>query len=233
MNSSDKSREPCAGRINKRVPMTRRQRVVLGGLVFVLGVPAIGAQARPRAGDEFQLGDRVALRVEGDAQLTDTFTVTRGPTLLLPIIGNVSLAGVKRDSVEKVLAEAIGKYYRNPSVRARALVRVAVLGEVARPGFYALPTDMLVPDVVMAAGGPTPAAQIEGIRITRLGAELLPRDSIQNAIARGLSLSQIDVRSEDQFVIPRAADSERALRVISAWVTIPIAIASLILLARR
>jgi protein involved in polysaccharide export with SLBB domain len=212
-------------------------RLTLGGIAFVAavlcGAASVGAQARPRGDNDLQVGDRIVLKVDGEPLLTDTFTVVRGPVLVLPIVGSVSLAGVRRDSVEKVLSDAVARYYRLPTVHARVLVRVAVLGEVARPGFYSVPTDVLVPDVVMAAGGPTPTAQVNQIRVTRLGADLMSRDSIQSAIAQGRTLSQIDVRSEDQFLVPRAADSERVIRLVSLWLTIPLAIVTLIYFTRR
>lgn len=199
-------------------------------MVAAAGAATLGAQARRGAVNDLQEGDRVVVKFDGDPQLTDTFTVSRGPMLVLPVVGNVSLAGVRRDSIESVLTAAIGKYYRNPTVHAHALVRVAVLGEVLRPGFYAVPTDMLVPDVVMVAGGPTPLAQIEGIKITRLGVPLLAQDSTQSAIARGLTISQIGVRSEDQFTVPKAADSERTVRIVAELITIPVALLTVIYL---
>jgi protein involved in polysaccharide export with SLBB domain len=202
----------------------------VGTLCFVA---ALGAQSGPRAGNGFQVGDRILLRVAGEAQLTDTFTVMAGPALMLPVVGSVSLAGVRRDSVEKVLAEAIAKYFRDPLVHARALVRVAVLGEVVRPGFYAVPSDMLVPDVLMAAGGPTPTAQVDHLRVMRGNVELLPVDSAKKALAEGLTLTQIGIRSEDQFIVPRAADSERTLRIVSTLVAIPVAILTILLLSKH
>jgi hypothetical protein len=96
-----------------------------------------------------------------------------------------------------------------------------------------VPTDALVPDVVMAAGGPTPMAQIDHIRLTRLGVELMSRDSIQRVIAQGRTLSQIDIRSEDQFVVPRVADSNHTIQTVSLWLTIPMAIATLIYFTRH
>ena len=214
-------------------PRRPRRALLAAAMAAVACASTIGAQARPRGDNEFQVGDRIVLKVEGEPQLSDTFTVTKGPALMLPIIGNLSLAGVRRDSVQKVLAAAVAKYYRDPSVQARALVRVAVLGEVLRPGFYAVPTDMLVPDVVMAAGGPTALAQIENLRITRLGADLMPRDSIQSAIAEGRTISQIDIRSEDQFVVPKAADSQKTIQMIATLITIPVAILTVILLLKK
>lgn len=211
---------------------------ILRGQVAVLALvvccaATLRAQASARGNDELQVGDRIVLRVEGEPQLTDTFTVGRGPALVLPIVGTLTLAGVRRDSIEKVLFDVVARYYRNPTVHARVLVRVLVQGEVAKPGFYSVPIDALVPDVLMAAGGPTPAAQIDHIRLTRLGTELMSRDSIQRVIAEGRSLSQLDIRSEDQFLVPRVAESNHALQTVSLWLTIPMAIATLIYFTRR
>jgi protein involved in polysaccharide export with SLBB domain len=208
----------------------RRLAAVLA--LALCGAGALGAQSTTR-GNDLQVGDRIVLRVDGEPQLTDTFTVGRGQVLMLPIVGNVSLAGVRRDSVERVLFEAVSRFYRNPAVHARALMRVAVLGEVARQGFYSVPTDALIPDVLMAAGGPTSNALVDRIRVTRLGAELMSRDSIQHAIAQSRTLSQIDIRSEDQFIVPRAAEPDHTIRTVSLWLTIPIAIATLIYFTRH
>src|SRR5881396_146123 len=85
----------------------------------------------------FQAGDRILLRVEGDSALSDTFTVVAGPALRLPLIGEIPLAGVPRADVEAHLTRELGRYIKAPVVQARALVRVSVVGQVTRPGFYA------------------------------------------------------------------------------------------------
>jgi protein involved in polysaccharide export with SLBB domain len=221
---------------NSRGAPRRPLRVLLGVLAVLAaagGVATLDAQSPSRRDSDFQVGDRIVLRVAGEPQLTDTFTVSAGPALVLPFVGSISLAGVQRDSVEKVLTVAIAKYYREPSVRARALMRVAVLGEVVRPGFYGVLADMLLPDVIMAAGGPTAFAQIDGLRILRGGVEFMPKDSTKNAVARGLTLAQLGVRPEDQFVVPRTADSEARVRLVSAWIAIPTAILTVVLLLSR
>ena len=174
----------------------------------------------------------MVLRVAGEAELTDTFTVSAGPAVVLPIVGSVSLAGVKRDSLEHVLFAAISKFFRDPMVHARALIRIAVLGEVLRPGFYAVPSDMVVTDVLMAAGGPTGLARVDGLTISRGGIELLPHDSTKKALAQGLTLSQIGIRPEDQFVVPRLNDPERTIRIVTTVLAVPIAILTILLLRR-
>src|SRR2546427_1171453 len=67
--------------------------------LLVVGLAGRAAAQDPT--DEFQIGDRILLRVEGDSSLTDTFTVSRGPALVLRVIGELSLAGVRRADVER------------------------------------------------------------------------------------------------------------------------------------
>ncbi len=214
--------------------VARYGKAFSSGLLAALACAAtLGAQSPSAASSDFQVGDRIVLRVDVEPQLTDTFTVISGPALLLPIVGNVSLSGVRRDQIEKVLTDAVTKYYRNPVVHVRALVRVAVIGEVQRPGFYAVPADMVLPDLLMLAGGPTVAAQVNAIRIDRGGSAWLRIDSTKKSIARGLTLSQIGIRSEDQVVVPRAADTESKIRLVAEVLAIPIAIVTVLILVRH
>src|SRR5207249_6695292 len=90
----------------------------------------------------FQAGDRILLHVEGDSALSDTFTVVAGPALRLPEIGEISLAGVPRANLEAHLTRELGRFIKDPVVQARALIRVSVLGEVTRPGYYAVPVEI-------------------------------------------------------------------------------------------
>src|SRR5688572_2925532 len=96
----------------------------------------------------FQVGDRILLRVQGDSALSDTFTVVNGPALRLPEIGEVSLTDVPRADIETYLARELGRYLKDPAVEARALIRISLMGEVTRPGFYAVPIDLVLPDAL-------------------------------------------------------------------------------------
>src|SRR5687767_7197545 len=115
----------------------------------LLASPAVGQNGKTTT---FQVGDRILLRVAGDSSLTDTFTVVTGPALRLPEIGEISLADVPLAEVETYLARELGRYIKDPTIEARALIRISVMGEVARPGFYAVPIDLVLPDALMLAG---------------------------------------------------------------------------------
>lgn len=196
------------------------------------------AQPKPAlpvsAGDVgMRVGDRIILRVDGETQLTDTFTVTAGPALVLPVVGSIALAGVRREDLEKQVTTEIGRFIRNPVVRVRLLVRVAVLGEIGRPGFYSVPIDFLVNDVLMMAGGPSKEGKVEKIRIERNGEPVWESDSLKVAMAGGLTLAQLDVQPEDAIIVPKGFEPEKFWRIVALFLTIPVAIIGLTRLGGR
>lgn len=188
-----------------------------------------GAVPQVRDGG-FQVGDRILLQVEGDSQFTHTFTVGPGPALSLPVIGEISLVGVRRAEVEAHLTRELARYVRDPVVHAQALIRVSIMGEVEHPGFYSLPVDAVLADALMQAGGPTREAMVSAMRIERGGKPLFGADSLQLAFTRGLTVDQVGLRDDDRFVVPRLTthDTERTWRILGIILaTIPAAIYAL------
>jgi len=164
------------------------------------GAQVAEIQRRLREGD-FQPGDRVFLQVEGETALTDTFTVRSGPTLDLPQLSPLSLRGVLRSELDSVLTQHVGQFIRSPRVEAIALIRVAVLGGVSKPGFYDFPAESRATDMVMFAGGPTGNVDLQKSYVARGGVKILEYDQVQAALARGQSLDQMNLASGDQFVV--------------------------------
>lgn len=194
--------------------------LVLAGL---LSLPSLALAQSARSPQPFQVGDRILLVVEGDSTLSDTFTVVAGPAIELPVIGAVSLAGVTRAGVEAHLVRELGRYLKNPVVHARPLIRLSILGEVARPGFYAVPTDLVLADALMVAGGPTQEARADKLRIHRGGSVVWGGLKLQAEIARGATLEELGLRAGDRLEVPKGRDAESTVRIIGVLVTIPIA----------
>lgn len=151
---------------------------------------------------DFQVGDRVMLRVEGEEALTDTFRVNSAVALDLPSIGETSVRGLLRSELEPHLREYVGRFIRNPVVRAQPLIRVSVLGDVGAPGFYVLPADVLVTDALMTAGGPTRSSELTDVRIERGGEEIWGGEPLQTAIIEGRTLDQLSLQAGDRIVVP-------------------------------
>ena len=207
------------------------------------GAQATAIQTRLAEGD-FQLGDRVAIRVEGDApaqpadrtqlagrtveeQLSDTFPVGRERDLTLPMIGVVSLRGVLHSELGAHLTQEIGRFVRDPVVQAHSLVRLSIVGAVNRPGYVYVPTDAVLPDALMAAGGPKPEAKLDKARIERSGNRVLDGQALKLALAQGRTLDDLNLRAGDQVVVPGESSTYEGVRLVSLLLGIPVTIYAL------
>src|SRR6185437_1439873 len=155
---------------------------------------------RLRDGD-FNVGDRVVLRVANVPTLTDTFTVRGGRVLELPDIGPVPLTGVLWSELTPYLTTQLAKYVVNPSVEAHPLVRVSVAGQVSKPGFYAIRPDMLVSDAIMDAGGVSAQGNLDATSIRRNGKELWTAKHLREEIAAGATVDKLDLRAGDEIYV--------------------------------
>jgi len=190
---------------------------------------------RLREGD-FQVGDRIVLVVEQESTLTDSFTVDQGPALRLPSLGRLSLAGVLRSELEDHLRQELAKYLKDPVVRARTSIRIMVTGEVGQPGFYAVPSELLVTDVLAQAGQVTPRADVSKIRIERGNRVIWDNEVLGSEIVEGRTLDQLGVRAGDRLVVgarSRALGLEGGTRVLFLLISLPAAVGGLIAILNR
>jgi protein involved in polysaccharide export with SLBB domain len=184
---------------------------------------------RLRDGD-FQVGDRIVLSVRGDSALTDTFVVRAGRTLSLPNISEISLAGVLRSELQSFVSKEIARYVREPVVQTSSLIRLAVLGAVTHPGFYAVGSDVLVTDVIMLAGGPNGEADLRKVSVRRGAREVLTADRLHAAMTQGTTLDQLNLRAGDELVIGER--KRRGFGSLLQVVTALTAVAGLVTLSR-
>jgi len=185
-------------------------------------------RARLSRGD-FQPGDRIKLQVDSEPQLSDTFPVGPSQEVVLPIIGVVSLHGVLRSELQAAMTRELGRFLRDPIVRAMPLIRLSIAGEVARPGFYMLPPTAVVSDVVTAAGGTTQNAEVEKMFVQRGDDRVFEGQALQGIISEGRTLDDASIRPGDKFVVPtKNADSVfYTVRTISILLSIPLTIFAL------
>lgn len=178
------------------------------------------------AGRAVRVGDRVLLRVDGDPQLSDTFEVAAGPSVLLPAIGPVPLAGVARDTLSAYFTGVLSHYIRDPVVHAEVLIRVGVVGEVARPGYYSVPEDLLFSDLLMHAGGPTKEANVHKMKLERGDEVRWEGQKVQDAVSGQKTLAELGLESGDQVEVPAVVrhDPLATVQMISILVAIPTAI---------
>lgn len=190
-------------------------------------LPAQALIAPRTASGTLRVGDRIVLAVRDEPTLTDTFTVGSGPSLTLPQVGTVSLAGVRRDAIQAHLTTELSRFIKDPIVTASTLVRVAVLGEVARPGYFTVLADALLSDAITEAGGPSPNADMARAKLTRKGVVLQEGTRLRDSLAGGRTLDEMGIEAGDELLIPRRPDSERTIRILGLVVAIPLTVLAL------
>jgi protein involved in polysaccharide export with SLBB domain len=170
-------------------------------------------RARLAEGD-FQVGDQVALTVEGEESLTGAFVVQAGPALVLPQIGRVSLGGVLRSELEPHLRGELGRFIRDPVVHARSSIRLVVSGGVGKAGYHVVPTSTVFSDLLMVAGGPARDARLKEMRVERGDRVIWHGDALQQAIIEGRTLDQLSIRAGDHVVVPEKSGSGGLARAL-------------------
>jgi len=166
------------------------------------GLRAAAIRQRLRDGD-FQVGDRILLTVFSDAAHTDTLVVRDGRIIDLPGKVTLPLTGVLRSELKGLVTAEVLKYVKADQVDVTPLTRIAVLGEVARPGYFAIRSDVPITDAIMQAGGPTLSADVERSVVKRGTREYRSADETRQAVAKGLTLDQFGLSAGDELVIGR------------------------------
>ncbi|MCS4227944.1 polysaccharide biosynthesis/export family protein [Sphingobacterium sp. BIGb0165] len=102
------------------------------------------------------------LTQQTDMALRPTYTVDDNGDVILPMLGKVHVAGLTRvQAIEKIRNE-LGQYIKDPGVNINFNnFRVSVLGEVARPGSFIMPTERVT---VLEALGMAGDLTIRGVR---------------------------------------------------------------------
>ncbi len=172
-------------------------------------------RARLAQGD-FQVGDRLTLKVEGQPELTNTFTVTAGPALILPGIREFPLSGILRSEVQSKLADHLKQFLVNPVLEVEALMRIWIAGAVAKPGFYTLPAQTPLTDVLMSAGGPSSQADLEKLEIERDGRKIWSGEALQQAMNEGRTLDQLSLQAGDRVVVNASGGGGGILKILQS-----------------
>ncbi len=177
------------------------------------------------ANGDFLPGDRIQLLVVGDTLFSKSFSVRPDTTIELPNIDPISLHGVLRSELDTYLDQKLRKYLTNPDVQARSLIRLAVVGEVARPGFYDLPPDAAASEVIVTAGGLSPAGDPQRTVVKRDSKTLYTKYQVRQFYIDGASLDEMGLRTGDQFNVGRRG-STNVLPIIAAVSGIAFAVAA-------
>ncbi len=120
-------------------------------------------------------GDRVRLRVYGEADISGDYEVDTNGYVSVPLGGRVKAAGLTTRQLERAVAAALSKgLLRDPRVN----IEIAnyrpffILGEVKKAGEYPYKSGLTVLDAVASAGGYTYRANESKVVIRRAGSSV-------------------------------------------------------------
>jgi polysaccharide export outer membrane protein len=157
----------------------------------------------------FGVGDLLEVSVYGVPELTTKARIGSSGDVYLPLIDYVHVEGLTPEEAQQLIEKRLadGGYVKNPHVQIfvaeNASQSVTVLGEVARPGPYAMIGARRLYDVISAAGGLTDKAG----RTVTIAHRTTPDKPITIQLAEGLAQtaeSNVPVQPGDTIVIQRA-----------------------------
>ena len=142
-------------------------------------------------------GDQVRIVVWRNPELSGDFVVSANGTLNHPLYREIQVTGIPITSVEDRLRAFLTRYTTNPQFVIQPLVKVVVSGEVRSPNLLSVPPETTVAQAVVLAGGPTPIAKLDRVRLLRQGQEITV--NLNSADSQAAALQ---IRSGDQIVVP-------------------------------
>jgi polysaccharide export outer membrane protein len=135
-------------------------------------VPALSTvQAAPPADYRLANGDKLRVEVYKDAQLSQSLQVRPDGKVTLPLVGDITAAGLTSLELRDQIAAALKEYVTNPVVTVIVVETVPpvvyVMGEVATPGSIPLTGPTSVLQALAMAGGFRDFANTKDIRVLR------------------------------------------------------------------
>jgi len=143
---------------------------------LLLLVLLVSCQAAKAEGQLLGPGDRLAITVWGEKDLSREVEVRGDGKFAFPLLGEIEAAGQSAVQLQTEMEKRLKDYLRSPRVEVAVIsyakLAVFVLGQVARPGAYDVPRGSGVMEVIALAGGALPSADKEA-SLLRANRELL------------------------------------------------------------
>lgn len=179
-------------------------------LAFVAPSLVMGAAETGDAG-EYRLGagDLLKINIYGYPDMTADVRVDEGGSISYAYVGQVAVGGRSARDVESLVAQKLtaGGFIRSPQVSVLVSdyrsQKVAVMGQVGRPGQYPLRKASAVMDLLAEAGGVMNASAAD--EATLLRADGSKRSIDLFALFDGDPGQNLQVASGDTIYVPRAS----------------------------
>ena len=196
-------------------PALRAALALPATLVLLAGVAALSVlaprpapAATPNAPYAIQPGDVLTVSVWKERELQAEVLVRQDGGLSFPLAGDIQASGRSVEEVRALIEKGLKRYIPDPAVSV-AVKQIGgnfiyVIGKVNRPGQFAFSKPLDVMQALALAGGATPYAALNDIRILQRDASGLKSVPFHyNDVEKGRELGQnILLGSGDTVVVP-------------------------------
>ena len=191
--------------------MERKTARRLAALLLLFAALVSPAALAADVSDILGHGDQVRITVFQNPDLTTEARISERGTIVFPLIGEVPIAGGTAPQAGERIAARLkkGQFMRNPQVSvAVTQVRsrqISVLGQVGRPGRYALDDPgMKLIDILALAGGITATGDDVITIVGQRNGQTTKTTVDVPALYRNGESKSVEVRSGDTIFVPRA-----------------------------
>lgn len=150
-------------------------------------------------------GDSVDITLYGSVNQKFTRVVDHQGRVLMPEVGSVMVAGKSIDAAQQLVFSALDRVYNGVKVDLSLskvrVVRIYVVGEVARPGAYDISALSTALSAVIAAGGPTQSGSYRTLKHFR-GKDLVEEVDLYDLLLHGVRTDLQRLQSGDSILIP-------------------------------
>lgn len=180
------------------------------GAATLASSPAPAAAAGTNTADTYivQPGDLLTISVWKEKDLQGDVSVRPDGGLNFPLIGDIDASGKTVEQLRKDIAAKLTKYVPDPVVTVIVKQslgnQIFVIGKVNKPGNYPAARNIDVMQALSMAGGPTPFASLNKIKILRrVNGELKAIPFKYSKVEKGENLEQnIVLRGGDTVIVP-------------------------------
>jgi protein involved in polysaccharide export with SLBB domain len=193
------------------------------------GIGEIAGQVPLGEPQLFRAGDAVRVTVWQYPDLSGTFDLADDGTVVHPIYQSINLSAMTQAQAEAAFRTILQRYETDPQFVVEPLYRVTITGEVRSPNVYTVTSQATVLQAIAQAGGPTPDARVDRVRVSRAGREIhvdLSDRSGNEQLMRLRSGDQIMVDSRRSFWSHTAQPALTALGSLASLVWLGIRINS-------
>lgn len=163
-----------------------------------------------KVGPEYVIGpdDVLDVSVWKEPELTRSLQVRPDGKISMPLLNDVQAAGLTAAQLSATISERLKRYLTAPQVTVILTQinsqKVYVLGEVTRPGAYAVLPGMNILQAISSAGGLTPYANSKKIVVMRNenGVEAKYPFSYKEVLDGRKAEENIRVKAGDTIVVP-------------------------------